>query len=302
MSDIKLDSIDKTEEIDIGDIFKFFIDHWKQILSLSVLGASLGGGYSLITNPIYEAIGTIQIGKVANVEFESPVLLLAKLTLPNYYSDETLLRCRVSNGKNPREEIIKKIKPVLSKSSQLIALSVRQGSPEIAKQCLNTVLKDIRGNQSEMMSELIKAQRDQLESLRVRLSTADSISKKLDNQFERQGKLNTNQEKMTSPPDSLVYSHNKRSELELFVFSIGKKSEIEDLRAKINDLTAQLSPPRTTESNFVTPVYASDLPVNPSPLLVALLSGLGACVLSVIYLLAKNMLRRSRAQSEAAYS
>ena len=91
-------------------------------------------------------------------------------------------------------------------------------------------------------------------------------------------------------------------ELDLLVYLINKKSELEDLRVKVNDLTAQLSPPKTTESNFVTPVYASDLPVNPSPVPVALLSGLGACVLSIIYLLAKNMLRRSRAQSEAAYS
>ena len=302
MSDTKLDSIDKTEDIDLGDIFKFFIEHWKQILSLSVFGASLGLGFGLISNRIYEATGSIQVAKVANVDFEAPALLLAKLTIPAYYSVETVKECGLSNEENPLELLVKRIKPTLSKSASIITISFRHDSSEIAKQCLNSVLKDIRGNQSEMMSELIKAQQDQLKSLRERLSSADSIFKKLDNQFERQGKLNANQEKMTSPPDSLVYSHNKRSEVELFLYSIVKQSEIEELKAKINDLTAQLSPPKTMESNFVTPVYASNLPVNTSPSPIALLSGLGACMLSIIYLLVKKMLRRSRAQSEAAYS
>ena len=300
MSDTKIDSANESDEISLRDISKFLTDNWKKILPLSVLGASLGLGYGLISTPIYEATGNIQVGKVSNVEFEAPALVLTKLAMPTYYSEETVSACGLSNQKNPREVLIKNIKPALNKSAPIITIRFRHGSAELAKQCLDRILKDVRSNQSETMSAMIKVQEDQLKSMREKLATKDSISKKLDYQFERQGKLNANQEKMTGTPDSYIYSVNKRSELDLFFYSIREKSELEDLRVKVNDLAAQLSPPKTTESNFVTPVYASDLPVNPSPLLVAFLSGLGACVLSIIYLLVKNMLRRSRAQSDAA--
>ena len=280
MSDTKIDAANESDEISLRDISKFLTDNWKKILSLSVLGASLGLGYGLISTPIYEATGNIQVGKVSNVEFEALALVLTKLAMPTYYSEETVSACGLSNQKNPREVLIKKIKPALNKSAPIITISFRHGSAELAKQCLNSILKDVRSNQSETMSAMIKAQEDQLKSMRDKFTAIDNISKKLEYQFESEKKLS----------------------IDLFLYSSSKQEERESLREKINDLAAQLSPPKTTESNFVTPVYASDIPVNPSPLLVALLSGLGACVLSIIYLLAKNMLRRSRAQTEPAYS
>ena len=302
MLDTKIDPANESDEISLGDISKFLTDHWKKILSLSVLGASLGFGYGLSSTPIYEATGNIQVGRVSNVEFETPALVLTKLAMPTYYSEETVSACGLSNQKNPREVLIKKIKPALNKSAPIITISFRHGSVELAKQCLNSILKDVRSNQSDPLNAMIKVQQDQLNSMREKLIVADNISKILEYQVERQSKLNANQEKMMTNPDYFIYSISKKSELDLLVYLINKKSELEDLRVKVNDLTAQLSPPKTTESNFVTPVYASDIPVNPSPLLIGLLSGLGACVLSIIYLLAKNMLRRSRAQSEATYS
>ena len=275
MSDTKIDSANESDEISLRDISKFLADHWKKILSLSVLGASLGFGYGLISTPIYEATGNIQVGKVSNVEFETPALVLTKLAMPTYYSEETVSACGLSNQKNPREVLIKNIKPALNKSAPIITIRFRHGSAELAKQCLDRILKDVRSNQSETMSAMIKAQEDQLKSMRDKFTAIDNISKKLEYQFESEKKLS----------------------IDLFLYSSSKQEERESLRDKINDLTAQLSPPKTTESNFVTPVYASDIPVNPSSLLIGLLSGLGACALSIIYLLAKNMLRWSRAQT-----
>jgi hypothetical protein len=281
MAEIKFDTTGEDEDLSLGDIVKFLTDYLGKILAFSALGAVLGGGYGLLSTPMFEATGNIQVAKVVNVELESPALLLSKLAMPSFYSEDTISACGVPNQKNKRDIFIKKIKPALIKSSPIITISVKHTAPELGKQCLDSVLKDIRADQSELMNTVIKVHQEQLRILRQELLIADNLFKNLqENEFRKGHKFDPNEEKVAvTTYSSLV--------------STIRKLEIEGIRARANDIEIQLSPPRTGESNFVAPNYASDMPVNPSLLLLALASALGACVLSIIFILIKNSLRRT---------
>jgi hypothetical protein len=283
MSKIKLDSIAEDADLSLEDILEFFTENWGKILSLSVLGAALGGGYGLWSIPSYEATGNIQVAKVANVDLEAPGLVLAKLTTSTFYSEETVVACTVSNKKNPRDALVgKAIKTTLNKSLPIITIAARHSTPELAKQCLDSILKDIRSNQGEMMDSSLKLQKEQLMVLRQQLLLADNLTESIlqDHRFGLGVKYSSNDEKIAvSTFSSLV--------------STIKKLEIESIRARANDLEINLSPPRTLESNFISPIYAPDTPAGISPFLLAIMGALVAGILSVIFLLIKNSLLRA---------
>ena len=72
------------------------------------------------------------------------------------------------------------------------------------------------------------------------------------------------------------------------------QKEVRELRTQINELEFLLEAPQTKEAYLVAPIYVSSVPVGPSAPVLVILGGLVGGVLAVMYLLARNILRRSR--------
>jgi len=273
---------DSDDEISLADIFSFFAEQWKFILSLALFGAALGTGYSLLSKPRYQVSGQIQVGKVANVEVETPAMLMAKLAMPSYFSSETFQFCEVSGYADPGELLLKKVNAALNKTAPIVTITLKTTAPNLVNQCIESILKDIRNNQNENASAMLKVKKNQVQGLRQKLELAENLT---DSLFKAShGK---------SPQFDFGDQKFSAATL-LFVKSSDMQKEVRELRTQINELEFLLEAPQTKEADLVAPIYVSSVPVGPSSPVIVLLGGLVGGVLAVIYLLALNILRRSR--------
>ena len=273
---------DSDDEISLADIFSFFAEQWKFILGLALFGAALGTGYSLLSKPRYQASGQIQVGKVANVEVETPAMLMAKLAMPSYFSNETLKVCEVINNVDPADVLLKKVSAALNKTAPIITITLKATDPVLAKECVQSLFKDIRTNESENTAAILNVKKNQLQGLRQKLEVAEGIAASFMKIYPGKApQFNFDDEKFSAAGL-------------LFATASSKQYEVKDLRNQINELEFLLQAPQTKEAELVVPIYVATTPVGPSAPIIAILGALVAGILAVIYLVGRNMVRRSK--------
>jgi uncharacterized protein involved in exopolysaccharide biosynthesis len=247
------------DEISLKDIIDFLVESWKTIVLGGVVGGLLGLGYGLIAPAKYQATANIQVAKVAGIDVEAPAVLIEKLKMPMYYSQKTYVACNVMDKLEPGEEIAKTLKPVLAKTAPIIAISYREESREGAQKCLESVLDDVRSNQSILAKPIFESKTNQLLNLKLKLESAEKIVKML-------------------PKNNTVFdfSDSKFSASTLLLATtLSKENEIKDLRTAINDLEIALLEPQTKEAFLTTPIYAPQKKVSPNRTMI-LVGGLAA--------------------------
>jgi len=282
MSNTEIGGSDGDDEISLSEIIDFFAKQWQFILGLSLLGAALGTGYSLLSTPRYQASGQIQVGKVANIEVETSAMLMAKLAMPSYFSNETLKACEVAHHVDPGEVLLKKISAVLNKTAPIVTITLKTTEPKVAKLCIESILEDIRKNESENTAAIVNVKKNQIQGFRQRLEVAENLAASFTKIYPGKApQYNFDDEKFSAAGL-------------LFATSSLKQYELKDLRNHINELEFMLQAPQTKEADLVVPIYVSSIPVGPSTPVLALLAALVAGMLAVIYLVGRNMVRRSK--------
>ncbi len=247
------------DEISLKDIIDFLAESWKIIVLGGVAGGLLGLGYGLITPAKYQATANIQVAKVAGTDVEAPALLVEKLKMPMYYSQKTYVACNVMDKLEPGEVIAKTLKPTLTKTAPIITISYREESREDAQKCLESVLDDVRSNQSLLAKPIFESKTNQLLNLKLKLESAEKIVKILP-------KNNA----------GFDFSDSKFSASTLLLATtLSKENEIKDLRTAINDLEIALVEPQTKGAFLTTPIYAPQQKVSPK-LTMILIGGLVA--------------------------
>jgi len=265
---------DDTEVIRISDVVVFFEDTWRQIAMGAFLAACIGTAFAWLDQPQYKATVAVQLAKVTNVDVEAPSVVLEKVFVPSYFVPSTLIACGVNTASDTVGSMAKIINPVLSKTSSLLALSVKRPSVQEAKSCLDAVLGDIRSNQNNVAQDMLKLKQAQIAALRGKLDAAE--------QALRLYSSNTKQADFSG--------ERYAGAALLFAMSSVKQAEVIDLYARISDLELALLEPQTKQASFATPITALNVPVGPSkPLMVALATLLGA-TLAIIYLLLRRAL------------
>ena len=272
-----VDTANDSDLIRISDVMAFFEDTWRQIAMGAFLAACIGTAYAWLDQPQYKATVSVQLAKVTNVDVEAPSVVLEKVLVPSYFVPSTLIACGVDTASETVGSMAKIINPVLSKTSALLALSVKRPSVQEAKSCLDAVLVDIRSNQNDVAQGMLKLKQAQIAALRGKLDVAEQVLR-------------------------LYPSNTKHADFSgeryagaalLFAMSSVKQAEVSDLRARISDLELALLEPQTRQASFATPITALNAPVGPSkPLIVALALLLGA-TLAIIYLLLRRALMAS---------
>ncbi len=241
-------------EISLKDIIDFLVDSWKIVVLGGVAGGILGLGYGLIAPAKFQATANIQVAKVAGVDVEAPATLVEKLKMPSYYSQKTYVACNVTDKIEPGEVIAKTLKPTLAKTSPIITISYREKSREDAQKCLESVLDDVRSNQSLLAKPMFEVKTNQLLNFKRKLESAEKLIKIL-------------------PKNNygFDFSDSKFSASALLLATtLSKENEIKDLRTAINDLEVALVEPQTREAFLATSIHASQQKVSPKRALIIL--------------------------------
>jgi len=261
------------DELPLIKIIEFFKESWKQLVLCGIIGSLLGFGYASIIQYKYQATAFIQVGRFMDKDIETPNLLIEKLKMPMYFSKTTLTACNVIEFDNPGLVLVSRLSPTLTKNSQIISITYKDKSTEFAKNCLESVLNDVRTNQSILSQESIKDFNFQLSDLKEKLEYFENISKILP--------INKTSFKVSD----LNFSASVLL-LEIVHHSQDKASE---LKEKIKELEKDLRKPHTQEASLVTPIYAPSNSVEPKKSLIVLLGGIAGGVLAIAYLVGRRV-------------
>jgi uncharacterized protein involved in exopolysaccharide biosynthesis len=262
------------DELSLTEVIDFFRESWKQILVSSIIGGTLGVGYALISPSKYLATAHMQVAKVAGSDVEAPNVLVEKLKMPTYYSQDTFTVCNLTEEEEPGVSIVNRLKPTLSRNAPIISITYKDKSTEDAKKCLEVVLNDIRSNQNILAKPILETRNNQLANLKQKLESAEKISKVLS---------------IKNP--SFDFSDSKFSASTLLLATtLNKENEIKDLRTQIRDSEIALAEPQTKEAFLTTPIYAPSVRVEPKRTMIVLLFGIAGLVLAIAYLLGRRMI------------
>jgi hypothetical protein len=191
------------------------------------------------------------MAQVGGNPVETSTVLLEKIKLPLYFSEETGSACEIKEDSASNNNIINKIKPLLNKSSQFIAFTVQDKTTEKAKQCLHAIVADIQAKQAELAKPIIELKNRQLTQLNEKLKNAENTTQAL------------SPKKLTD-----TFSNTQFASLALMLSNnLENARVIKDLRNSINDVEISLSEPHTKATYLVAPMYSNEVAVNKRPML-----------------------------------
>ncbi len=260
------------DEISLKEIIDFLAESWKKILLGGVAGGFLALAYGLIVPAKFQATANIEVAKVAGTDVEAPAFLIEKLKMPMYYSQKTYVACNVMDKLEPGEVIAKTLKPTLAKAGPYITISYQEESREVAQKCLESVLDDVRSNQSLLAKPIFESKTNQLLNLKLKLESAEKIVK-------------------TLPKNNagFDFSDSKFSASTLLLATtLSKENEIKDLRTAINDLEITLVEPQTKEAFLTTPIYAPQQKVSPKRTMILVGGLVAGLFISLLLMMVKR--------------
>jgi len=267
------------DEISIADIIHFFKSHKKMILIFVIIGTLLGGLYGNFTAPTYKGSVLISPAKIAGTFVVNPKVTLTKLDMNSYYSKETFLNCNPDFYKDKDKDkdidydISTLVKASVTKDGDLIQLLMQDKNKTVIKDCLNSMVDDIRISQSIIAEPLIQLKNNELMLLEEKLKNAEEFKVKLNEKQIRE--LKTNGERFSV---DLLYTN-------MILFN---SKDIKETITEINKVKTDLSSEQTKPANKALPINIEKKSF-PTPKLGALMGlFLGLC-LGILIALIKQM-------------
>lgn len=260
------------DEVSLSDVVKFLNE------SKNAIAASIGScmviaiALFFLMPAQYEATATIQMALVANQSIEAPPVLLEKIKLPSYFSQETREKCEANQT---TQTLNREIHPTLSKSAPFISFAFQADSIQKAKDCISLVINDVRLRQSELFEPLLAEKQTHLAMLEAKLALKEDVEK-----LFLTGTLGLNFKDEKFSAASLIWATK-----------LANEQSVKELKREIDGLKIALQPPQTRETHAVTPVYCADRPVNKRPLLFLAISILTGLIGGVLYALGKKAWR-----------
>lgn len=256
------------DEISLKDIINFFAESWKMIVLAGAVGGLLGLGNAVITPAQYEVTANFELAKVLGDDLETPQVVVEKLKMPLYYSQKTYVTCGVMEKLDPGLALVSLLKPTLLKTTSIITISYRAASPEVAKNCLESIVDGVRVNQRLLAKPIIETKNKQLVNLRLKLE-------EIENSLKKMPKTN---------PDAATLTL-------LLITDLVRQNEVIDLRRKLNELELALLEPQTKEVVLVTPIHASNQKVSPKRTMIVLVGLMAGLLVGLILVMGKRALR-----------
>ena len=267
------------DEISIADIIHFFKSHKKIILVFVIIGAISGGLFGNFSGPFYKGSVLISPAKISGAFVVNPRITVTKLDMNSYYSKETFLNCNPhfykdkDKDKDIDYDMSNIVKALVTKDGDLIELRMQGKNKTVIKDCLNSMIDDIRNSQNTIADPLIQSKYNELKLTEEKLKNAEEFKSKLNDKQIKE--LKTNGERFAV---DLLYTN-------MILFN---SNEIKQIMTEINKIKTDLSSEQTKPADQVLPVNIEKKSF-PSLKLGALLGiFLGLC-LGVLLALIKQM-------------
>lgn len=279
--------------ISIIDCLQFFVDGYKTMLTLALLGALLGLCYEKLTVKKYRAAAILETGYVGTLQnpgssvstrtavnsnsipIETMPELKRKMRSPTYYSSETYKNCGLNGASQDGQVLVDTLIPLLPKKDAPVdELEFTSDSVEVNISCLNSVLGDIIKDHESLKIPILEVLQKQVANLEAKLN--NSMSEK-ELYLDRIKHLNNEQ------------SHKGISEILIFTRML-KETEATILQTQ-NELavaSSTLVSPQTRRPQYTTPIYASENPVSGNVKLKVLICFFVGFFTSIIYLIGKK--------------
>jgi LPS O-antigen subunit length determinant protein (WzzB/FepE family) len=264
------------DEFSLSDIFQFFKDGRRWIISTTIICTFAGIAYAFLTPAKYEASANIEMASAAGAVVEAPSILAEKLKLPLYYSTDTFKACDAENKlPSPGEFLANQLKPMVNKQAPIVTIKFRSESALQAKTCLEAVLADVKRNQGILSKPILDAKNSQLQAMMHQLEGTEKLLSAL---------LPVGQVKFD-------FSDPKFSASALLLAtSVAKENEIKDLRNRISELQISLTSPQTRDTSIVTPIYAPNIKVEPKKTTIISSAAIAGILLGILILAMRRVL------------
>ena len=231
------------DEISIADIIHFFKSHKKMIFIFVIIGGLLGGLYGNFTEPVYKGSILIFPTKVAGVFVVNQETTLTKLGMNSYYSKETFLNCNPDFYKDKDKDKDKVIDYNISdlvkvsgtKNLEFIQIVMQNKNKTVIKDCLNSIVDDIRASQNSIAGPLIQSKNHKLTLLEEKLKEAEAFKVKLND------KLKANDGSFSG---GLLYMN----------MILSNSKDIKETISEINKIKIELSSEQTKPANNELPI------------------------------------------------
>ena len=265
------------KDISLVDIILFLKDGYKIIILFAFFGVAIAIAYMLFSTPKYEGVAQVGVAQIANISsrddglkvspiglnIEEPALIISRLSSPSIYTSEQALACSVDGYKDPSLTLSKEIKATAIKGvNNALEIKVVSASPQIAKDCLNSVFQLVQKSQSEKMAPFLREVRAKLSVLQNRLDNMKALLIKGGNQL---GGLNG-------------------------VALIVSRDEMNQLTAEIGGLQTILDTDGLRATYWVAPPYASSYKIGPGRTMLTLFGFFGGALMGVIFLMLRHLI------------
>ena len=229
------------DEISIADIILFLKSHKKMILFFVIIGTLLGGLYGNFTGPVYKGSILVSSAKVAGAFVVQPKVTLTKLDMNNYYSKETFLNCNPDfhKDKDINYDISNLVKASVTKDGDHIQLIMQNKNKIVIKDCLNSIVDDIRASQNSIADPLIQSKNNELTVLNEELKEAKAFKNRLNDKQIKELKVNGERFSV-----DLLYTN-------MILFN---RKDLKETITEINKIKMDLSSEQTKPAGEVLPV------------------------------------------------
>lgn len=255
---------------------------WLWLIGGAVSGLAAAIGFITVVPAQYEAAALIQLATVGidnaakkGVEVESTVMILERLKMPTFYSENLLKACDVKPQANPQQMLAKALKPTLVKGNHsLIQISYRAESADMAKACITEVLSQLSKIQASLAQPILDRLQGELKLTKQRLDESERFQRQIEERVM-----------------AMDLSDAKDSHSILMLNAVlSLREEITKLRILYNEQSLMLTEPLTRPTKLFEPIYASDKVVFPKKSLTALYGLIGGLVLGGVVLFMRREL------------
>jgi capsular polysaccharide biosynthesis protein len=244
------------DEISLKDIVDFLIESWKTIVLTGVFGVLGAVVFIWVTPNQYQATAQIQMAQISasnnntnpqGVNIEDPNLLITRLKLPSTYSAQEIKACGFESAEIPSEALMKVVKiSVVKGVGSIVELKINLDSKHLAITCAQSLFENIKASQNEIINPFIEEAKMLLLKYQNRLTNSQSLVSRAD-----------------------------KSGAALSAAYLANRDEVKFLTEEILRLNTFITTADTRQAKLVSPIYASDIPVEPKKK-IALFAGLFA--------------------------
>jgi hypothetical protein len=169
----------------------------------------------------------------------NPKITLTKLDMNTFYSKETFLNCNPHFYKDKDYDMSNVVKASVTNDGDLIQLLMQNKNKTVIKDCLNSMIDDIRTSQNRIVDPLIQSKNAELRLAEEKLKNAEELRSKLNDKQIKE--LKTNSEHFSA---DVLYT----------IMILFNNKEIKETMTEINKIKIDLSSEQTKPADKILPI------------------------------------------------